>query len=64
MMKCAGKIEANSLKDNGHEVEFFQVDVANRESVDRMVEKVTAQFGKIDILINNAGITRDACWQK
>ena len=32
----------------------------DRESVERLVEKTIKLYGKIDILINNAGITRDA----
>ena len=39
---------------------FFAVDVSNSSQVKEMVEQVLAHFGKIDILINNAGITRDA----
>ena len=37
-----------------------QVDVTNRASVDGMVQVTLKQFGVIDILINNAGIVRDA----
>jgi len=36
------------------------VDVSQRDQVDRMVNEVLDQFGKIDILINNAGITMDS----
>lgn len=39
---------------------FFAVDVSDSSQVKEMVEQVIAHFGKIDILINNAGITRDA----
>lgn len=39
---------------------FFAVDVSNASQVKEMVEQVISHFGKIDILINNAGITRDA----
>jgi 3-oxoacyl-[acyl-carrier protein] reductase len=35
------------------------VDVANFTDVEQMVEAILKKFGKIDILINNAGITRD-----
>ena len=42
----------------------FSVNVSNRESVDEMVASVLAQFGRIDVLVNNAGITRDARLQK
>jgi len=40
------------------------VDVTQREMVDAMVQKVLAQFGRIDVLVNNAGITQDARLQK
>ncbi|WP_306716971.1 beta-ketoacyl-ACP reductase [Burkholderia dolosa] len=42
----------------------FSVNVANRDSLDEMVASVLAQFGRIDVLVNNAGITRDARLQK
>lgn len=34
--------------------------VTKAEDVEKMVEATVAEFGKVDILINNAGITRDA----
>jgi len=33
------------------------VDIADRESIERMVESTVARFGRIDILVNNASIT-------
>lgn len=39
---------------------FFLVDVAETEQVQHMVQETLEKFGRIDILINNAGITRDA----
>ena len=33
----------------------IRTDVTSRESVDAMVEQVRAQFGRIDVLVNNAG---------
>jgi len=38
----------------------FELDVANAANVEALVEKVTQKYGRIDHLINNAGITRDA----
>jgi 3-oxoacyl-[acyl-carrier protein] reductase len=38
----------------------LQVDVTDRQSVTAMVQNTLAEFGRIDILINNAGIVRDA----
>lgn len=50
------KIEA----ELGENVAFFAVDVSKLADVKEMVQQVVDRFGKIDILINNAGITRDA----
>lgn len=50
-----------ALKVSG-EIDGFAcfVNVAERNSIDQMVEQVINEFGKIDILINNAGITKDS----
>ena len=47
---------AAEVKALGRRSLAFKVDVSNRAEVDAMVEKAIAEFGKIDILINNAGI--------
>ena len=41
-------------------VETFAVDVTDRTQVDAMVAAVLAKHGRIDVLVNNAGITKDA----
>ncbi|MFZ5548584.1 MAG: 3-oxoacyl-ACP reductase FabG [Pseudomonadota bacterium] len=48
----------------GGRAEAHVVDVTNRAQVDAMVEAVKARHGRIDVLVNNAGITRDARLQK
>jgi 3-oxoacyl-[acyl-carrier protein] reductase len=40
-------------------VEFFEVDVTNTEQIEEMVQSTIDTYGRIDILINNAGITID-----
>ncbi|WP_433748788.1 3-oxoacyl-ACP reductase FabG [Falsibacillus pallidus] len=62
--EATGAARAAELNESGHDVEFFQVNVADRKSIDAMVGKVAERFGKIDILINNAGITRDSMLSK
>ena len=40
--------------------DIFAVDVTDRAQVDAMVAAVKAKYGRIDVLVNNAGITQDA----
>lgn len=37
----------------------FQADVADGAAAEKMVREVKAQFGSVDYLVNNAGVTRD-----
>ena len=39
-------------------------DVSSIDDVTRMIERVTARLGKIDVLVNNAGILRDRSFKK
>ncbi|CAG2130172.1 putative oxidoreductase [Cupriavidus yeoncheonensis] len=51
---------AAKLAANGATVKAFRVDVTRRDEVDAMVAAVLAAHGRIDVLVNNAGITKDA----
>lgn len=44
--------------------DFFKVDVASYAQVGKTIEAILARFGHVDILINNAGITRDQLLMK
>jgi 3-oxoacyl-[acyl-carrier protein] reductase len=48
----------------GARAQGYQVDVTQRDSVDLMVAAVKESHGRIDVLVNNAGITKDARLQK
>lgn len=50
--------------DKGFDVCFQNVNTVNLEQVENAVSDILSQFGQIDILINNAGITRDAMFKK
>ena len=52
------------LRRSGATVEGFAVDVTRRDQVEAMVQQLKARFGRIDVLVNNAGITLDARLQK
>ena len=48
------------LAEIGVEVLAVQGDVSNYEDCERFVKQVIEKFGHIDVLVNNAGITRDS----
>jgi 3-oxoacyl-[acyl-carrier protein] reductase len=50
---------AKEVQILGRKALAIKVDVAKSDDVDKMVQAILAQFGHIDILINNAGIARD-----
>lgn len=50
---------ADQLNHAGARVVFHQLDVRNGEACQKLVESVLADAGRIDGLVNNAGITKD-----
>jgi len=52
------------ITDSGREAAGFTVDVTDKESIARMVSGVMAKWGRIDTLVNNAGIVQDAQFKK
>jgi 3-oxoacyl-[acyl-carrier protein] reductase len=60
----SGKIQEKLLKEKGYDITFLKVDVTNRTSVELLVTNTLKTYGTIDILINNAGITRDSMFLK
>lgn len=52
-----GQSESECVKD-------VVLNVTDRESISRFVEEVKNEFGQVDVLVNNAGITRDALVNK
>lgn len=52
------------LQTEGLAIRFIKVNTANLSEVEQAAAETIKQFGKIDVLINNAGITRDASLQK
>jgi len=52
----AGQSVASTL---GTEASFYKVNVANRSDVQKWIDAVMQRYGRIDVLVNNAGIVRD-----
>ncbi len=49
----------NSVKAYGVNAQIYQANVANYEEVEAMTKQIIKDFGHLDIIINNAGITSD-----
>ena len=58
------KKTASELKEMGGETLSVVCDVTNSESIEKMVEKIMSEWGRIDVLVNNAGITRDNLYMR
>lgn len=62
LARRAGPTEAiaASIVDAGGTAAAFVCDVTDRAQVETAIEAVVAEFGGIDVLVSNAGVTRDA----
>jgi 3-oxoacyl-[acyl-carrier protein] reductase len=64
----SSEVEANdvveSIRENGGDAVAAQADVAKADDVAAMHERVLDEFGAVDVLVNNAGITIDKKFEK
>jgi len=56
---AAAEAVVTSLRDLGADAEAFGADVADPAACQSLVKAVVERFGALDVLVNNAGITRD-----
>lgn len=54
------KVATEQLKSTGGQAEGYVMNVTDRQNIDQVVAAVVEKYGRIDVLINNAGITKDA----
>lgn len=64
VINYAGNVDAanktvEDLKALGSNSEAVKFDVSNQAEVDEAIAKIIEKYGRIDVLVNNAGITRD-----
>ena len=51
-----GADAVGKLKDEGFDAEFIELDATNAETIKSAAQKVSEKYGKLDVLVNNAGI--------
>ncbi|WP_058834821.1 beta-ketoacyl-ACP reductase [Luteimonas abyssi] len=52
------------MKADGYDIALVQGDVASAEQCDTMIRQLETDLGPVEILVNNAGITRDTTFHK
>jgi len=62
--KDAAEVVLTEIKNAGGTGITYQCDVSKEDEVVKMFTDVVAQFGTVDILINNAGLQRDSAFEK
>lgn len=50
---------ATAMQQDDMDAVAMELDISNEDSVTRCVQQVTARFGRLDVLINNAGVMTD-----
>jgi NAD(P)-dependent dehydrogenase (short-subunit alcohol dehydrogenase family) len=58
-----GQVAAKQLADRGLDILFYQLDVSSQSNISRIARQIEQQFGRLDVLVNNAAILYDT-WQK
>lgn len=53
----AGKKLEEEIKSSGGEAEYFHIDTSNEQEVKTVMNSIFKQYGGIDVLVNNAGIS-------
>jgi acetoacetyl-CoA reductase len=62
--EAQAKAVVDELFENGYEGLAIQANVADLDQAKALVERTVEHFGRLDIIVNNAGITRDRTFKK
>ncbi len=69
VINYAGNVDAanktvEEIKALGVDAEAYRFDVSNAEQVNEGIAQIVEKYGRIDVLVNNAGITRDGLFMR
>lgn len=56
--EMSAKALETSIKEEGHSAICYKADVRDKAQVQEMIEKSVLEFGSVDVLVNNAGISQ------
>jgi NAD(P)-dependent dehydrogenase (short-subunit alcohol dehydrogenase family) len=59
-----GEVAARLLREDGIEAKVVKLDVTRQSDIDACAAMVEAEFGKLDVLVNNAGVMIEKGWTK
>ncbi|HJV51455.1 MAG TPA: acetoacetyl-CoA reductase [Noviherbaspirillum sp.] len=54
----------NQMEERGYKFRAYPCDVADYDSAQACINRITEEIGPVDVLVNNAGITRDMTFKK
>jgi len=56
IVEASGKEAAEEIRREGGEAVFMKLDVSNESEWSKVMENILAEFGRVDVLVNNAGV--------
>ncbi|MGD2041227.1 MAG: SDR family NAD(P)-dependent oxidoreductase, partial [Anaerolineae bacterium] len=55
-----GETAAEKIRETGGEAVFVRCDVSHKDQIDALVEATVEHYGRIDVVVNNAGVNHSA----
>jgi NAD(P)-dependent dehydrogenase (short-subunit alcohol dehydrogenase family) len=59
-----GEVAARLLREEGIDARVVKLDVVKQSDIDAAVAMIEGEFGKLDVLVNNAGVMHEKGWTK
>ncbi len=59
-----GEVAARQLRDDGVDARVMKLDVTKQADIDAAAVQIESEFGKLDVLVNNAGVMIEKGWTK